>query len=202
MSLLSPVKLLLHTEKTNFLSWEKILGSLELSSLEEVKANSISINLIGIRKYSTFQFSQSRVQQDTSTHIIHSQPITLAWPGTYMPQVFSFEYIIPENIIPKQFAWFGKIGNLPEWAVNIINILMSILKLRQPQFTLEFFLQWTIDIPWWIDVVERMYISIAPQNPWDLQIDIPNFGPWTSKNEDAQTINSSWIWTPKENKAP
>jgi hypothetical protein len=61
--------------------------------------------------------------------------------------------------MPKRFGGFGKIGTLPKWAINIINMALNILK-KQTSFSIEFLIEATVDIPWGMNIVEKIYISV------------------------------------------
>lgn len=100
----------------------------------------------------------------------HSQPLTILGAGIYESKSINFEYRIPEGVLPKQFHGFGKIGNIPEWAVRIINIAMNMLRKPTDKST-EFLLEANVDIPWGVDMHERVYISVAQTGLVD--IDIP-----------------------------
>lgn len=171
MSLFWPSKLTLTLEKYNYTAGETITGKFILSSDTPVKTEGIRINLLGERKNKTTTFSTRDISQNSSHTYFYNQSITIlpAWEYTY--QELPFSYHIPQDIIRDEWGFFEKLGNLPSWALLILNLLLSYTRLTTPRFVYQFTVTWIVDIPWGIDLKEKTAIEIIPMKSWNIQAD-------------------------------
>ncbi len=188
MSLFSNNKLIINLDKTTLKPGESIKWTLSCAFLEPTKIDGLSMNLIWRKKYSNYSAWNGSVDYNSNSATFYQNKKTILGAWTYNSQDIPFEYVVPVTILPKKFSGFGKIGNLPEWAVSLINALVTLMGMRWPQYTVEFSLVATADIPWGIDITESVYISIEQNdsNP----INIPITPPPSEKNEITP---SPWI---------
>lgn len=172
MSLLSSNKLIIQLDKPSYKPWEIIHGKVSCAFSENVKIDSLSLTLIGEKKYTNYSIGWSGwASYSTSKHIFFNERKTLLGPWEYSSQEVTFEFMIPETILPKKFWGFWKLGNLPEWVSTLLNILIAFKWMGGPQHTLAFSLNAKADIPWGIDLTENIYVWIEQTEWWT--IDIP-----------------------------
>lgn len=161
MSLLSNNKIIIHLDSYAFVAGDTIRGNLEIVCSEPVKADGVSIGLNGTHRQNNISISYSGgMGSENSVRYFFSQKITLLWPGEYTSQMVPFTYSIPSGILPKRAGLFDNLWDLPPWALTLLNILMSLIRLQQSQSMPEFTLEARIDIPWGIDITERIPVSI------------------------------------------
>ncbi len=169
MSLLSNNKIIIHLDSYTFVPGDTIRGNLEIVCSEPVKADWLSIGLNGAYRQNKISITSSMgVHSENSTRYFFSQKITLLGPGEYMSQIVPFAYSIPSGILPKRAGLFDSLWNLPPWALTLLNILMSLIRLEQSQSMPEFTLEARIDIPWGIDITERIPVSIEQKQAENL----------------------------------
>lgn len=169
MSLFWPSKLTLILEKYNYTAGETITGKLILSSDTPVKTEWIRINLLGERKNKTTTFSTRDISQNSSHMYFYNQSITILPAWEYLHEELPFSYHIPQDIIRDEWGFFEKLGNLPAWALLILNLLLSYTRLTTPKPVYQFTVTWVVDIPWGIDLREKTAIEVIPIKTWNIQ---------------------------------
>lgn len=171
MSLLSSNKLIFQLDKASYLPGESIKWIIKCSFTEPLKIEGLTLALIGKKKYTSYSIWWGSSSYSSSESIFFHQKLNLLWAWIYSSQDVPFEYLIPLGILPKRFGWFGKIGNFPEWVTTILNLLVTLIGMRWPQYSIEFILHANADVPWALDITETANIAINSQES-DI-IDIP-----------------------------
>ena len=83
----------------------------------------------------------------------YNQSITILPAWEYLHEELPFSYHIPQDIIRDEWGFFEKLGNLPAWALLILNLLLSYTRLTT----------------WGIDLREKTAIEVIPIKTWNIQ---------------------------------
>lgn len=186
MTIFSTNSILLHLDKYSYNPGDTITGNIELCLTEGTKLDGISIQLLWVNKQDSMSISMWSIQSNTSRQYFFNQAINIKGAGIYESQVIPFSYNIPLHILPKKYGWIEKLGNLPEWVLTIINIIIQILWARQQANYLvpEFSINARASIPWWIDITEKTTLLIEQKEV--SKINIPDL-------KNPQNINTPSI---------
>lgn len=173
MSLFSSDSIILHITSARFFPWDTISWTVELAVLNPIKIDGITVKLTGINKREQISFTTNSYSKQTSRQSFFNQWLKILGPGTYSSQVIPFSYNIPEYILPKRFGWIEKIGNLPEWLVSIINLIIQLMGIQNNQIIPEFTFSASADIPWGLDLTASSLIYINQKETAPINIPAP-----------------------------
>lgn len=187
MALLSNNKLILQLDKAFYLPGESIKWIIKCAFTEPVKIEGLTLGLIGKKKYTSYSISSGSSSYSSSESIFFHQKLNLLWAWTYSSQDIPFEYLIPLGILPKRFGGFGKIGNFPEWVSTLLNLLVTLMGMRWPQYSTEFILQASADVPWALDINASVNIAINSQESDIIDIPVSQWNQTTNNFTENQS---------------
>ena len=160
MWFLNKKTIIVKLDKLTYKLWDEVKWSINFDFWEEiVKADKITIWLIrksSSRWISTWAWISTNSSREYQTLL--ETNLLAKWE--YNKEMIDFNFIIPNNAVPQAASFDKLLDKIPKWLRSFAEIAIDMF-LPNMREKYSFEVIWRLDIPWAIDITERVSINIV-----------------------------------------
>lgn len=160
MWFLNKKSIIIDLPKLTYRCWEEVKWIMKFDFGEEkVKTDKINIWLNRTIS-SNWIKTGSSVGVSSEKHFTFLHKTTLMWEWEYSKEEIPFNFIIPTNAIPDEISFDKILNKIPKSLRSMAEMLLDMF-MPNMRKKYSFYIVARIDIPWAIDITEKININIT-----------------------------------------